>query len=107
MQDCDAALTSCLNHHHHHPTPLPPTTPPGVSTKQVAHFSCEDLCAEPKRVTMAFVARDAGTSAARRRRELRYTLRCEWMTVAMALAEMTHHSAARRPTMARARGRGE
>ena len=57
-------------------------------------------------MTMAFVARDAGTSAARRRRErrLRSMLRHERMTVAMALAEMTHHSAPRRPTMARARG---
>ena len=56
---------------------------------------------------MAFVARDAGTSAARRRRErrLRSMLRHERMTVAMALAEMTHHSAPRRPTMARARGK--
>ena len=54
---------------------------------------------------MAFVARDTGTSAARRRREwLRYMLRHERMTVAMALAEMTHHSAPRRPMMARARG---
>ena len=77
-----------------------------VSTKQVAHFSCEDLCAEPKRVTMAFVARDAGSSAARRRRErrLRSMLRHERMTVAMALAEMTHNSAPRRPMMARAWG---
>ena len=57
-------------------------------------------------MTMAFVARDAGTSAARRRRErrLRSMLRHERMTVAMALAEMAHHSAPRRPTMARARG---
>ena len=57
-------------------------------------------------MTMAFVARDTGTSAARRRRErrLRSMLRHERMTVAMALAGMTHHSAPRRPTMARARG---
>ena len=81
-------------------------TTTGVSTKQVAHFSCEDLCAEPLRVTMAFVARDTGTSAARRRRErrLRSMLRHERMTVAMALAEFTHHAALRRPMMARARG---
>ena len=57
-------------------------------------------------MTMAFVARDCGTSAVRRRRErrLRSMLRHERMTVAMALAEVTHHSAPRRPTMARARG---
>ena len=56
-------------------------------------------------MTVAFVARDAGTSATRRRRErrLRSMLRHERMTVAMALAEMTHHSAPRRPMMARAR----
>ena len=54
-------------------------------------------------MTMAFVARDTGTSAARRRRErrLRSMLRHERMTVAMALAEMTHHSAPRRPTRER------
>ena len=50
--------------------------------------------------------RDTGTSAARRRRErrLRSMLRHELLTVAMALAEMTHHSAPRRPMMAMARG---
>ena len=57
-------------------------------------------------MTMTFVARDAGTSATRRRRERRLSsmLRHERMTVAMTLAELTHHSAPRRPTMARARG---
>ena len=57
-------------------------------------------------MTMAFVARDAGTSAARRRRErrLRSMLRHERMTVAMALAEMSHHSAPRRPIMTKAKG---
>ena len=54
-------------------------------------------------MTMAFVARDAGTSSARRRRErrLRSMLRHERMTVAMALAESTHHSS-RGQTIARA-----
>ena len=54
----------------------------------------------------AHEAQGGGTGSARRRRErrLRSMLRHERMTVAMALAEMTHHSAPRRPTMARARG---
>ena len=45
-------------------------------------------------MTMAFVARDAGTSAARRRRErrLRSMLRHERMTVRMELAAALHHS---------------
>ena len=48
-------------------------------------------------------------SAAQRRRErrLRSMLRHERMSVAMALAEKLHHSAPRRPAMARARERGE
>ena len=52
---------------------------------------------------MAFVARDTGSSAAKRRRErrLRSWLRHERMTVTMALAESTHHSS-RGQTNARA-----
>ena len=40
----------------------------------------------------------------RRQRWLRQFLRHERLSVAMALAEFTHHTAPRRPTMARARG---
>ena len=63
------------NHHHH-------------NNHHIAHCSREDFCAEPKRVTMPFVARDAGSSAARRRRErrLRSWLRQERMTVRTELA---------------------
>ena len=57
------------------------------------------------------VERDAGgggTGSGRRRRErrLRQWHRHERMTVAMALAEFTHHSAPRGQKTARARGRG-
>ena len=50
--------------------------------------------------------RDANASGAARRRQqrLRQWLRHERLSVAMALAEYNHHSALRRPTMARARG---
>ena len=45
---------------------------------------------------------DTATAAARRRqRRLRSWLRHERMTVAMTLAEMTHHTAQRGPKMAR------
>ena len=45
---------------------------------------------------------DSGTAAARRRqRRLRSWLRHERMTVAMTLAEMTHHTAPRGPKMRR------
>ena len=69
-------------------------------------FRVKTCVRNPSGWRMAFVARDAGTSAARRRRErrLRSMLRHERLTVAMALVEMTHHLAPRRPTMARARG---
>ena len=45
---------------------------------------------------------DTATAAARRRqRRLRSWLRHERMTVAMTLAEITHHTATRGPKMAR------
>ena len=55
---------------------------------------------------MAAHGADGGTGSARRRRQrrLRSFLRHERMAVAMALAETNHHSAPRRPMMARARG---
>ena len=47
---------------------------------------------------------DSAKGAARRRqRRLRQFLRHERLSVAMALAEFTHHTALRRPTIARAR----
>ena len=47
----------------------------------------------------------SATGAVRRRqRRLRQFLRHERLSVATALAEFTHHTAPRRPTMARARG---
>ena len=46
---------------------------------------------------------DASGAARRRQRRLRQWLRHERLSVAMALAEYNHHSALRRPTMARAR----
>ena len=49
--------------------------------------------------------RDSGAAMRRRQRRLRQFMRHERLTVAMALAEMTHHSAPWRQTMARA-GRG-
>ena len=50
--------------------------------------------------------RDANASGAPRKRQqrLRQWRRHERLSVAMALAEYNHHSAPRRPTMARARG---
>ena len=50
--------------------------------------------------------RDANASGAARRRQrrLRQWLRHERLSVGMALAEMTHHTALRRQTMARAGG---
>ena len=58
---------------------------------------CVFFWSKPKRVTMAFVARDFGSSAARRRRErrLRSWLRHERMTVRMELAAALHHSSFR------------
>ena len=52
---------------------------------------------DPKRVTMAFVARDAGSSAARRKRErrLRSWLRHERMAVRKELTAALHHSASK------------
>ena len=51
---------------------------------------------------MSTVGVDTATAAARRRqRRLRSWLRHERMTVAMTLAEMTHHTAPRGPKMAR------
>ena len=48
---------------------------------------------------------NSATGAMRRRqRRLRQFLRHERLSVAMALAEFTHHTALRRPTMARAGG---
>ena len=47
---------------------------------------------------------NASGAARRRQRRLRQWLRHERLSVAMALAEYNHHSALRRPTMARARG---
>ena len=49
-------------------------------------------------------AAHAGAAKRRRERRLRAYLRYARMSVAMALAENNHHSAPRRPTMARARG---
>ena len=78
-------LLNRLNHNHHHPH-IPHTTHKHKTHNRqhtnTQHIFREDLCAETKRVTMAFVARDAGTSAARRRRErrLRSMLRHERMT---------------------------
>ena len=48
-------------------------------------------------------AHAAGAGRRRRERRLRQFLRHERLSVAMALAEFTNHSAPRRPTMARAR----
>ena len=45
-----------------------------------------------------------GAAMRRRQRRLRQFLRHERLSVAMALAEFTHHSALRRPALARARG---
>ena len=50
------------------------------------------------------VDRDSGAAMRRRQRRLRQFIRHERLTVAMALAEMTHHSAPRRQTTARAGG---
>ena len=48
--------------------------------------------------------RDSGAAMRRRQRRLRQFMRHERLTVTMSLVEMTHHSALRRQTMARARG---
>ena len=49
-------------------------------------------------------AEDAGTAKSRRERRLRQFLRHERLSVAMALAESTHHAAPRGQKMARAGG---
>ena len=64
-------------------------------------------CKRPLAVDMMNVERAAGAAQRRRGRRLRAALRHERQSIAMALAEFTHHSAPRRPTMARARGEGE
>ena len=57
--------------------------------------------------TMAGVGVATGAAKRRRERRLRSWLRHERMTVAMALAEVTHHTAPRGQKTARARGRRE
>ena len=103
--------------HNQQPTTNTKTTPTHKNTRQQQRTTthnnnaqqqqqlpsrlCVSFQVKPQRVTMAFVARDTGSSAAKRRRErrLRSWLRHERMTVAMALAEKLHHSA-QRPEMA-------
>ena len=87
------------NHHNHHTRFF----------KQVCvFFLCDQLCSNLNG-WLAMAARDdagGGTGSARRRRErrLRSFLRHERTSVAMALAESTHHSAQRQKT-ARAGGK--
>ena len=57
--------------------------------------------------TMAGVGIAAGAAKRRRERRLRSLLRHERMTVRMALAEVTHHTAPRGQKTARAREEGE
>ena len=47
------------------------------------------------------VGNATGAAMRRRQRRLRSWLRHEWMTVAMTLAEFTHHTAPRGPKIAR------
>ena len=77
-----------------------------ITSRPHHHTTFVAFCVKSQRLMMD-VERDAGggTGSARRRRErrLRSLLRHERMSVAMALAESTHHSAQRQKT-ARARG---
>ena len=83
------------------PHPPPPPPPPKAQTGLV--IVCFELL-----FTVPFVVdmplhggHAAGAAMWRRQRRLRSWLRHERMTVAMTLAEMTHHTAPREPKMAR------
>ena len=78
-----------------------------TTTQAVFPQGCPVLCANCENSFMlSNMAVDSAPGAAmrRRQRKLRQFLRHERLSVAMALAEFTHHTAPRRPTMARARG---
>ena len=78
--------------------PQPPTTHHNHHTRlrQVARTLVNFYCAFSGRHAVAW-----RTRCGSRQRRLRSWLRHERMTVAMTLAEMTHHTAPRGPTMAR------
>ena len=76
-----------------HPLPSLPHPPPPPPKAQTGCSVCVgDFCCAFKLSTMDGVGNETGSAMRRRQRRLRSWLRHERMTVAMALAESTHHT---------------